>query len=74
MSPRAVEALDPAGAVVSQSIVEPDDADMSSVEAIWGTVCHHGFFFASREEAARWAAGRADLEIVSVDEAYELGR
>jgi alkylmercury lyase len=44
------------------------------VEAIWGTFCHHIFFFASREEAGRWAAGRDNIEILSVEEAYELGR
>lgn len=74
VSPQMVEEVDPAGAVVSIVIVDPDDANMGSVEAIWGTFCHHTFFFASREEAERWAAGRDDIEILSVDEAYELGR
>ena len=74
VSPQGVEEVDPAGAVRSMVIVDPDDADMGSVEAIWGTFCHHLFFFASREEAARWAAGRDDIEILSVDEAFELGR
>jgi alkylmercury lyase len=74
VSPRGVEEVDPAGAVVSMVIVDPDAADMSSVEAIWGTFCHHIFFFASREEAEQWAVGRDDIEILSVDEAYELVR
>ena len=74
VSPQRVEEVDPAGAVLSIVIVDPDDADMGSVEAIWGTFCHHLFFFASREEAERWAAGRHDIEILSVEEAYELVR
>ena len=74
VSPQGVEEVDPAGAVLSVIIVDPDDADMGSVEAIWGTFCHHIFFFASREEAERWAAGRDDIEILSVEEAYELMR
>ena len=74
VSPQGVEAVDPAGAVLSIVIVDPDDANMGSVEAIWGTFCHHIFFFASREEAERWAAGRDDIEILSVEEAYELVR
>jgi alkylmercury lyase len=74
VSPQGVEEVDPVGAVVSIVIVDPDDANMGSVEAIWGTFCHHTFFFASREEAERWAAGRDDIEIVSVDEGYELWR
>jgi hypothetical protein len=67
------EALTKMGAAGADR-VDPDDADMSSVEAIWGTFCHHLFFFASREEAERWAAGRHDIEILSVEEAYELVR
>jgi alkylmercury lyase len=74
VSPKGVEEVDPPGAVVSIVIVDPDDADMASVEAIWGTFCHHMFFFASHEEAERWAAGRDDIEILSVEEAYELLR
>jgi alkylmercury lyase len=74
VSPQGVEEVDPAGAVVSMVIIHPEDANMGSVEAIWGIFCHHIFFFASREEAERWAAGRDDIEILSVDEAYQLGR
>ncbi len=74
VSPQGVQEVDPAGAVVSIVIVDPDEANMGSVEAIWGTFCHHLFFFASREEAERWAAGRDDIEILSVEEAYELMR
>jgi alkylmercury lyase len=74
VSPQGVEAVDPTGAVLSIVIVDPADANMGSVEAIWGTFCHHIFFFASCEEAERWAAGRDDIEILSVEEAYELVR
>jgi alkylmercury lyase len=74
VSPQGVEAVDPTGAVLSIVIVDPADANMGSVEAIWGTFCHHLFFFASREEAEHWAAGRDDIEILSVEEAYELVR
>jgi alkylmercury lyase len=72
VSPKGVEGVDPPGAVVSIVIVDPDDADMASVEAIWGAFCQHIFFFASHEEAERWAAGRDDIQILSVEEAYEL--
>ncbi len=74
VSPQGLEEVHPVGAVVSIVIVDPDEANMGSVEAIWGTFCHHIFFFASREEAERWAAGRDDIEILSVEEAYELVR
>lgn len=32
------------------------------------------FIFAAREEAKRWAAGRDDIQILSVEEAYQLVR
>jgi hypothetical protein len=38
------------------------------------TLDHQILFFASREEGERWAAGRPDIEILSVAEVYELGR
>ena len=74
VSPQRVEEVSPPGAVVSMVIVDPDEADLGSVQAIWGTFCHHIFFFASRDEAERWAAGRDDIEILPVDEGYELGK
>jgi hypothetical protein len=55
-------------------IVEPDRADMSSVESIWSTFCHHIYFFGTREEAEQWAAGRNDIEILPVSEGFELTR
>lgn len=72
VSPERVEEASPVGAVVSIVIVEPDKADANSVEEIWGTFCHHIFFFASQEEAGRWAAGRDDIEILSLDEGFEI--
>ena len=48
VSPQGVQEVDPAGAVVSIVIVDPDNPNMGSVEAIWGAYCHYTFFFASR--------------------------
>ena len=69
-----VEESSPAGAVVSIVVIDPDKVDMSSAQAIWGTFCHRIFFFASREEGEQWAAGRDDIEILSLDEGFELGK
>ena len=74
VSPQGVEEAHPVGAVVSIVIVDPGEENLGSVEAIWGTFCHHIFFFASRKEAERWAAGRDDIELLSVEEAYQLVR
>jgi alkylmercury lyase len=73
VSPQEVKEVDPVSVVVSLVIVDPDNPNMGSVEAIWGAYCHYTFFFASRGEAEGWAAGRDDIEILSVDEVFELG-
>ena len=74
VSADGVEGSSPAGAMVSIVVIDPDKADISSTPAIWGTFCHHIFFFASRQEGEQWAAGRDDIEILSLDEGFELGK
>lgn len=74
VSPEKVEEVSPDGAVVSWVIVEPDKADAKSAQAILSTFCRHIHFFASREEAEQWAAGRENIEILSMNEAYEMGK
>lgn len=74
LSPRQVEEIDPAGAVLTLPVVDPETLDTSCLEAVQGALCHPTLFFASREEAEQWAAGRDDIEILSVAEGYELGR
>jgi alkylmercury lyase len=71
--PDRVAEINPPGAVVS-FVVAPNNPDLSSVATIWGTFCHHIFFFPTPAEAETWAAGRPDIEILSVEEAYTLGR
>lgn len=72
VNPRGVEDVSPADAVVSMVIVDPAAADLNSVAAIQGTFCCHNHFFASRAEAEQWAAGRDDIEILSVEEGYQV--
>ena len=35
--------------------------------------CRNIHFFASEEEVEQWAAGRGDIETLSLDEAFDLG-
>ena len=72
VSPEGVQTSQPADAVIT--IVVPTETDMSSVAAIWMTFCHHIFFFSSRSEAEQWASGRDDIDILSLEEGYELGQ
>ena len=74
VGPERVEEVSPADAVVSIVTLDPSKVDTSSVEAIYGNFCEQIHFFASREEAERWAADRENIDILSVEEGYELGR
>ena len=69
-----VEESVPETAVVTIVNIDPDVHDVSSMEAIWGNFCHQVYFFPSREEADEWASGKTNIEVLTVDEAYELGR
>ncbi len=74
LGPDGLEEVDPADAVVSIVTLDPSKVDTSSVEAIYGNFCEQIHFFASREEAQRWAAERENIDILSVEEGYELGK
>jgi alkylmercury lyase len=74
VSPERVEEVSPAGAVVSLVLVDPSREHMASVEAIWSAFCSHIHFFATRDEAERWATGRDDIAILSVDEGFAWQR
>jgi alkylmercury lyase len=74
VSPQRVEAVSPTSAVISIVVLDPTEESMASVEAIWMTFCNHILFFSSREEAGRWAAGKANIAVLTVDEGFDLGR
>jgi len=74
VAPDGVREVAPSGTVISLVLVDPERDDMSSVEAIWNVFCRHVHFFATREEAERWSAGREEIAIVSVQEGFEVGQ
>ena len=74
LGPERVEEVSPANAVVSIVTLDPSKVDVSSLEAIYRNFCEQIHFFASREETARWAADREYIDILSVEEGYELGK
>jgi len=73
VSPERIEEVQPVGAVISIVLVDPSQESMASVEAIWNAFCSHIHLFTSREEGERWAAGRDDITILSVEEGFALG-
>lgn len=74
VTPDGVQAVNTPGTVVTIALVDPDQAAFGSVEAIWMTFCRQIHFFASRDEAERWAAGRGDLAILTLQEGHRIGR
>ncbi len=72
--PDGVSQVDPADAVITYPLRDSDQVDVSSTMAIWGTFCHHSFFFPSRGQAEQWAADRDDIEILTLDEGFALAR
>lgn len=74
VSPDRVEWTCPSQAVVSIMTINEDSQDTNSIESICSSFCRPGYFFASREEAEAWAEDRANIVILSVEEAYKLGK
>ena len=74
VSPEKVEGSTPPDAVISIATIDPALHDVSSVEAIWSNFCHQVYFFTSRAEAEQWAEGKNNIAILSVHDAYELGK
>jgi len=69
VGPDGVEDVEPAGTVVS--FLAPNrvfDADVIQ------SFCHFVHFFGSRKSGEVWNAERKGTLLLSVDEAYELGR
>ena len=74
VTPNEIRSSSPEGAVVSMATIDPKIHDVSSVEAIWGNFCHQVFFFPSMDEASEWAAGKSNIQLVSVADGFEVGR
>ncbi len=75
ITPEGVTSKHPASTVISIVIPQPTTSGLESVEEIWTTFCHHVHFFASPQVAQEWVAARGqEIAILTVEEAFELGR
>ena len=70
VTPEQVLDLDPGEAQVSL-VVDVADGCCSNVRQ---DVCNYGHFFASREAALLWQAAHREAVILSVEEAYRVGK
>lgn len=73
-SPSGVTDVHPPGAVVTQRVPSSDQVDLSTKTAMWGTFCHHNFFFPNRVQAEQWAAGHDDIAILSIKDGFAAAR
>ena len=72
VSPDGIVTSDPADLALSVPAEDPGQLTTAELAAIWGTFCHHIFFFASVDEGRRWAADRDNIEIHPVQDAYQF--
>ena len=70
VTPEQVRSLDPAEAQVSLVV----DVAAGCGYNVREDVCNHGHFFASREAAFQWQAAHQEAVILSVEEAYQMGK
>ncbi len=70
VTPEQVLDLDPGEAQVSLVV----DVTAGRCSNVREDVCDYGHFFASREAATRWQAAHPQAVILSVEEAYQVGK
>ncbi len=70
VTPEQVLDLDPAEAQVSLVV----DVAAGCCHNVREDVCNYGHFFASREAATQWQAAHRQAVILSVEEAYQVGK
>jgi alkylmercury lyase len=73
VGPEGVQEVSPPGAVMTMVIVDPDTAALDTPKEIQMAFCRMIHFFVSPQEVEEWAAGRDDIETLSLEEAYDLG-
>ncbi len=73
VGPEGVQEVSPPGAVMTMVIVDLDTAALDTPKEIQMAFCRMIHFFVSPQEVEEWAAGRDDIETLSLEEAYDLG-
>lgn len=72
VSPEVIEAVEPAGVLVS--LRHPQSWDATSSGRIIASACQFHFFFASRESGERWIAKHPETFLLSVGEVFAVMR
>ena len=73
VAPDGVKEVEPRSAVMSFLLPNAHTFQADALKAM-ASFCHYIFFFPNRENAAAWARSHPDTTVISVSEAFELGR
>jgi len=73
VAPGGVKEIQPRSAVMSFLLPSAHTFQADVLKAM-ASFCHYIFFFPDRDNAAAWAKRQPDTTVISVSEAFELGR
>jgi len=73
VAPDGVKEVQPRNAVMSFLLPSAHTFQAGVLKAM-ASFCHYIFFFPNRENAAAWSRSHPDTTVISVSEAFELGR
>jgi alkylmercury lyase len=73
VAPEGVTHLEPRGAVMSFLLPSAQTFQADALKAI-ASFCHYIFFFPDRPAAATWTGAHPETTVISVADAFELGR
>ena len=73
VAPDGVKDVDPQSAVMSFLLPTAQTFQADALKAM-ASFCHYIFFFPDRISATDWATRHSDTTVISVSEAFELGR
>ena len=73
VAPDEVQQVEPRSAVMSFLLPSAETFRADALKSM-ASFCHFIFFFPNAKSAAAWTASRPDTSVVSVSDAFELGR
>ncbi len=73
VAPEGVTHLEPPGAVMAFLLPSAQTFQADALKAI-ASFCHYIFFFPERAAAAAWTGAHPETTVISVADAFELGR
>jgi alkylmercury lyase len=73
VAPNEVQHVEPQSAVMSFLLPSAETFQADALKAM-ASFCHFIFFFPDSQSAAAWTASHPDTSVISLSEAFELGR